>query len=227
MQIIGHRGAMGLAQANTIDSILKALEYKVDGIELDVQVTQDKIPVLSSSRTLKGKDNLSYKINQINYDDLVKANLSIVQLDRVMDLLIDKKVKLLLEIKPKVTIDPIAAIIEKQIKNGWLTKNISISSRSFKQLKKFQILLPQIQLVVREPWSGVRASIKARRLKTKRINMQQKWLWSVYVKPLAKKGYKIYAYPLNNPKKAIKMSRYGLFGVITDYPNRFQNFTKD
>jgi len=34
--VIGHRGAMGYETENTIASIQKALDLKVDGIEIDV-----------------------------------------------------------------------------------------------------------------------------------------------------------------------------------------------
>ncbi|PKN22549.1 MAG: glycerophosphodiester phosphodiesterase [Deltaproteobacteria bacterium HGW-Deltaproteobacteria-21] len=41
MQVIGHRGAAGLAPENTLAGIRKALELGVDGIELDVLLTAD------------------------------------------------------------------------------------------------------------------------------------------------------------------------------------------
>jgi len=41
MQVIGHRGAAGLAPENTLAAFRKALEFGVDGIELDVILTSD------------------------------------------------------------------------------------------------------------------------------------------------------------------------------------------
>ena len=41
MQVIGHRGAAGLAPENTLAGFRKALELGVDGIELDVLLTAD------------------------------------------------------------------------------------------------------------------------------------------------------------------------------------------
>jgi glycerophosphoryl diester phosphodiesterase len=47
MIIIGHRGALGLAPQNTLASLRKAAEHKVDEIEFDVRVTSDDIVILA------------------------------------------------------------------------------------------------------------------------------------------------------------------------------------
>ena len=47
VEIEGHRGARGLAPENTIPSFLKALEYNVETLELDVVVNADGKLVVS------------------------------------------------------------------------------------------------------------------------------------------------------------------------------------
>ena len=47
VEIEGHRGARGLVPENTIPSFLKALEYGVETIELDVVVSADGKVVVS------------------------------------------------------------------------------------------------------------------------------------------------------------------------------------
>lgn len=47
VEIEGHRGARGLAPENTIPSFLKALEYDVDTLELDVVISADSKIVVS------------------------------------------------------------------------------------------------------------------------------------------------------------------------------------
>jgi len=222
MQIVGHRGAMGLAPANTLQSIKKALEYNVDEIELDVRVTKDKIPILFHDYKLKDQNENSLIIKNTTLAELLQHKADITTLSEAMTVLANNKTRLLLDIKPKEDLKPIKLIINSQLANGWDSQNLSISSFSYTLLKQIKTTLPNVQLVVNEPWSGVRAHYRAKRLKTNRMNMKQIWLWSVYVKPSAKRGYKIYAYPLNNPSRANKMADYGLAGVITDYPNRYK-----
>jgi glycerophosphoryl diester phosphodiesterase len=50
--VIAHRGASSEAPENTLRAFARALELGVDGIELDVQVTRDGIPVVFHDFTL-------------------------------------------------------------------------------------------------------------------------------------------------------------------------------
>ena len=45
-RIWGHRGASAVAPENTLPAFVKAIEFKADGVELDVQLTRDGIPVV-------------------------------------------------------------------------------------------------------------------------------------------------------------------------------------
>src|SRR5688572_24225222 len=53
MRRIGHRGAMGHAPENTIDSFKKALELGCDEVETDVWLTQDGRLLISHDRPTK------------------------------------------------------------------------------------------------------------------------------------------------------------------------------
>jgi len=46
MQIIAHRGASAQAPENTLASIRKAWELGADGVEIDIQLTADHVPVV-------------------------------------------------------------------------------------------------------------------------------------------------------------------------------------
>lgn len=50
--IIAHRGACKYAPENTLEAIDKAMALHVDGIELDVHLSQDKVPVVLHSSEL-------------------------------------------------------------------------------------------------------------------------------------------------------------------------------
>ena len=69
--IFGHRGAPAYAQENSIDSFEKALEQKVDGIELDVQITKDnKVAIYHDKYIFDNKT----KINKITKKELQRRN---------------------------------------------------------------------------------------------------------------------------------------------------------
>ncbi len=52
VKLVGHRGARGLRPENTLEGFATALALGVDGIELDVTLTADGVPVLSHEPVL-------------------------------------------------------------------------------------------------------------------------------------------------------------------------------
>jgi glycerophosphoryl diester phosphodiesterase len=52
--------------------------------------------------------------------------------------------------------------------------------------------------------------------------MNQRWLWWGFIRGFKHSDKQLYAYTLNDPKKAKRWAKWGLAGVITDYPDRFE-----
>jgi glycerophosphoryl diester phosphodiesterase len=220
MKIIGHRGARGLAPENTAASIKKALEYNVDEIEIDVRVTKDNIVVLHHDPKYKTEDGKKIPITELTYKQLKKYKPDITTLEEAIRT-INKKVPTLIEIKPGVNIDPIVKVVTAFLKKGWKVNNFLIGSQAQVTLRKIHAALPSIQMVVIEHWSGIRAVWRAHQVSTKRLSVNQTWLWRGFLATLEKRGWEVYGYTLNNPRKAEKMSKFGIKGVITDNPERF------
>jgi len=218
MKIIGHRGARGLAPENTIASIEKAIEHGVDEIEFDIRLTGDNLVILNHDKYLTDQSGSRLLISDHRYGELKahKQDLTLLQ-DAVKT--VGHRAKLIIEIKPGVKIEPIVEVINELLGAGWKTNEMTFCSFSFDTLSGIHKLLPEINVRINERWSGVRATSRARKLNTKLISMNQRWLWWGFIKY---GGYDLYAYTLNEPAKAIRWSKHGLAGVITDYPDLFQ-----
>jgi glycerophosphoryl diester phosphodiesterase len=76
--------------------------------------------------------------------------------------------------------------------------------------------------MVSEKWSGVRATHRARRVGTKYILMNQKWLWWGFIRNVSRRGWKLGTYTLDDPVKARRWAKHGLWAVFTDYPDQFK-----
>lgn len=197
MLIIGHRGARGLAPENTIASIQKAMELNVDMVEFDVRVTPQGKAVLHHNK-------LPHETNQLDsLQSVLKA--------------VNSKVPLYIEVKPGENIQPVIADLQTYKGKFWL------ASKNQKTLRQLHQAMPQVPKIVIEPWSGVRASRRAKQVNTKIISMNQRWLWSGFIKMMSK-NYQLYAYTINNPAKAKRWQKYGLAGVVTDRPDLFEDF---
>jgi glycerophosphoryl diester phosphodiesterase len=221
MKIIGHRGARGLAPENTIASLLKAIEHHVDEIECDVRVTKDHVAVLLHNNHLVDKAGNKLAVSDHSFTELLAHKPDLARMDDAIRA-VNRAVPIQFEIKPSVVIHPAVKIIKNFLKNGWEPQDFLIGSLSYKTLRSAQAELPEVQKVVIERWSGVRAMSRAHRLGTKRLCMNHWWLWSGFVQSVARRGYELYPYTVNEPGRARHLARYGSSGIVTDYPDRFK-----
>ncbi|HVX24541.1 MAG TPA: glycerophosphodiester phosphodiesterase [Candidatus Saccharimonadales bacterium] len=223
MKIIGHRGAKGLAPENTLASFKKALEHHVDEIELDVRVTHDGHVILSHDSHLEDQSGTRLTVHASTYSELKKHKPDLATLDEAITA-INKRVPIMIEVKPGVPVAPVAVVVRAALTSGWQSEDFSFVSFSFPVLKQLHREFPGINMVVDEMWSGVRATYRAHRLHTKRINLYRKVVWSGFVAGLHHRGYELAVFPLNDIEKARRWQKHGLAGVITDYPDRFEKF---
>ncbi|MFI5275212.1 MAG: glycerophosphodiester phosphodiesterase [Candidatus Saccharimonadales bacterium] len=213
-KIYGHRGARGLAPENTIKAIEAALAHHVDGVEIDVRVTKDGIVVLSHDPTLEG-----LVVRKQSYAALKKRKPDLATLEEAIAS-VRLHSALLIEIKPKVPVEPIAQIVRHELSMN-NQADISVLSRSQSVLKQVQAALPGIQLVVNERWSIFIALWRMRRLGTDRLQMNQRLLSRTILWAIHKNGIRMSPYTVNSPKQAMRWEPY-LYGIITDYPDRFE-----
>lgn len=218
MIIIGHRGAKGLAPENTLASLEKALALGVLMIEIDVQVTADNIAVLHHDNFIKQNGKKAY-ISKTSFLDLQSIKPDMLTLEACLQF-IDRRADLVIELKPGINTGPVISCIKPRLEKTWIESDIIITSFDYKLLKQIKSELPGVLLAVNEKWSGVRASHRARALGTKRVIMNQRWLWGGYVKMVAKSGYLLTAYTVNNLDQAQKFKKAGIYAVITDFPDQ-------
>jgi glycerophosphoryl diester phosphodiesterase len=220
MLIIGHRGAKGLAPENTMASLQAGIDAGASTVEIDVRVTKDNVPVLYHDTFIKTTEGKALLIAKNDFLLLQQAKRDLITLEAALQF-IDRRVDTIIELKPHEPTTPVIAAIEPRIMKHWLESDIILASKDFKTLLALHKAFPQIPVAVIEPWSGIRARMRAKKLNTKRIIMNQKWLWRGYISATEQAGYKLTAYTLNDPVKGLKWSKAGLYGAITDYPDRF------
>jgi glycerophosphoryl diester phosphodiesterase len=109
--IIAHRGARDQAPDNTRSSFELALKHPVDGIELDVQMTADGVPVLFHDRTLFSILQRRQRLSTLKYSELADYDWGawfdpaftgepLLTLEQTLRLL-GRRTRLLIEIKSR------------------------------------------------------------------------------------------------------------------------------
>jgi glycerophosphoryl diester phosphodiesterase len=221
MKIIGHRGAMGLAPENTLASFVKAIEHHVDEVECDLRLTRDNRIVLHHDPDITDPSGTKLVIATEDYATLKVHKPDLALLEEATNA-IAHMVPMILEVKPHVPTKPIIAAIRNMLASDWKPSELLLASFSQQTLKELHAGLPQLETIVNERWSGVRARYRAKQVGATRICMNQLWLWRGFIHAVHKSGYQLYAYTLNDTKKARRWAQYGLAGIVTDFPDQFE-----
>src|ERR1044072_5476525 len=78
MLIIGHRGASAVAPENTIAAFREALAVGADGIEFDVRLTRDGVPVVIHDSTLRRTGGLPHRVADLAWEEISKVDVGSV-----------------------------------------------------------------------------------------------------------------------------------------------------
>lgn len=222
MKIIGHRGAKGLAPENTLAAFAKALEHNVDEIEFDVRITKDNVPIMEHDKWLHNQAGERFRVRDCTFAELHKHKPELPTLDAAIKA-VNRAVPLYIEVKPKEPTQPVIDCIAKFLEQGWKPSDFRFGSFDSKVLAELHTALPEVPLIIIGGWSGVRTAWRARRLGATRISMNQRWLWSGYVRSVSRQGYQLYTYTLDNPRKARRLAKHGLYAAVTDYPDIYES----
>lgn len=193
MEIIGHRGARGLAPENSLLGVRRAMALGVDMIEVDIRVKNGEL-VLSHDQVIRSENYATLEDLLITVEGNFPLNLEIKEL-------------------------AVVKYLKKELQ-GYKGR-IIFSSFEFKILQAVKKVFPKAELAVLEKWSGVRAIAEATLLDTNRVHINQQWLWSGFVKSMKHRGFKLYAYTVNSRDRAEELEEWGIDGIFTDYPSLF------
>jgi len=177
MKIIGHRGAKGLAPENTLAGIQKAIAHGVDAIEIDVRITQDNVAVLLHNPTANDIANTELSVRACTYAELKAHKPDLTTLAEAMKT-INRRVPVIIELKPHEPTEPVIAVIQRFVKRGWKPADIQFISFDYQILKTLHHAFPEHTVIVDEMWSSVRAISRARRLGSRHISLYRPFLWS-------------------------------------------------
>ena len=139
---IGHRGARGHIAENTLESIQKAIDLNVDGVEIDVFRCASGEIVVFHDKELSRLTNSNGFIEDTTLDSLnhilVEGKYKIPTLEEVLEL-INGDILLNVELKGENTAVPTASILKDFITNTkWEVDQLIVSSFDWEELTIFK-----------------------------------------------------------------------------------------
>ena len=221
---IGHRGAMGYAPENTLKSFKKALELNVDAVELDIYVCKSgELVVIHDDKVNRTTNGKGYVVEK-TFEELSTLDAGegekIPKLSEVLDL-IDRKVKVNIELKGVKTAKPVHELIEKYVKNkGWEYDDFLISSFNHYELKKFRKLNPKIKIGALISGIPIGFSKFAKMLNIDSVNLCFEFINQEFVDDAHNRNLKVYVWTVNDSDDIERMKTFGVDGIFSNFPDR-------
>ena len=222
---IGHRGAKGHIAENTLESIQKAINLGVDGVEIDVFRCASGEIVVFHDKKLDRLTNSAGFIEEMTIDALnnvlVEGKYKIPTLEEVLTL-IDGNILLNVELKGKNTAKKTALILEKFVSNTkWESNQLIVSSFDWDELIIFKNENTDIPIGILNDKNTLNEVLDiAMKLDAVAIHPNFSSLNQEVVNTIHDSGFKIYSWTINAPEEIDKAITFGIDGIITDFPDR-------
>ena len=221
---IGHRGARGYEAENTLSSFQKAIDLKVDAIELDVHLSSDGELMVIHDETVDRTTNGKGEVNQFTKAELqsfsIESNSTIPTLEEVFDL-VNRQCLINIELKTFETAAKVVQLIEKYISNkNWEYTDFLVSSFNWDALEEVNFVNSKIPIAVLTETDLDKALAFAKIIQAKSINPDFELLDLESTKKLQENGFDVYPWTVNETADIKRMQSFNVNGIISDFPDR-------
>ncbi|RLF09065.1 MAG: hypothetical protein DRJ62_07350 [Thermoprotei archaeon] len=216
-RIIAHRGASGLAPENTLNSIVRALQLGVDGVEVDVRALRDGVPIVFHDASLRRILRDDRMVCEVGLDEMKamgrKLGLPIPTLREVLRV-INGKAMLVIEVKEWRAVNGVV----EELRGTTTAMNVVISS--------FDHRIP-LHIKAEVDWVKAGFIVSLRPLSLSKlvdecvdvVFVRKDYVDEELVREALELGLDLYAWVINDPVEAEEFWRLGVTGVVTDRPD--------
>ncbi|MFP4456678.1 MAG: glycerophosphodiester phosphodiesterase [Clostridia bacterium] len=240
-KIIAHRGASLYAPENTLASFQLAIDVGSDGIEMDVHLSKNGVPVVIHDYDVKRTTTETGYVNELTDKELIQLDAgswfgkkfgdqSIPLLSEVLELCVETNDDFLINIELKSGSTVYPQIEEKVLRivdNLNLNDKVLISSFDHYAIEKIKNLNEEIKTgalfssAIVSPWRYLSTlDFDAYHTVWHRIDKE-------VIDGCHQNGLSINAYTLDDPNFANILITYGIDGIITNDPERLLNLKKE
>jgi glycerophosphoryl diester phosphodiesterase len=211
---IGHRGAKGYVAENTLASFHKALQLRVDMIELDIHCSKDQIPVVIHDNTIERTTTGSGLISDFTAKEL--QEFGIPTLEDIF-LLVNNQCDINIEIKEFEATKSVLHLID----SSFFSKDkILISSFDWNALQEVRFHDEQLRIGILTETDLALAFSFAKFIKAYSIHPYYHLLNTDNTKQMQEKNFKIFAWTINEFEDLQKIKSLQVDGIISDFPDR-------
>jgi glycerophosphoryl diester phosphodiesterase len=225
--IIAHRGASAEAPENTLASFRRALALRVDGIELDVQLSRDGVPMVFHDDTLDRLTGRRGSIAHFTRRELRGFSVrgeSIPALTEVLALTRDRCV-VQVELKRGTPVGPVVEAV-RRARAAFAVILASFEPELIAEARQQAPHLPR--MLIGEGGGPGRATPQARvrrlasvlaGLGAAGISLNHQSVPSAgFVAALKRRGFCVWCWTVNQPRAMLRLARWGADALLSDDP---------
>ncbi len=237
-KIIAHRGASKLAPENTMYAFELGYKFGAEGIETDVQLTKDNIPVLIHDETVKRTTNGNGYVKDYTFDELSKLdagswfspefhNARIISLEEFLIWIKPKELYINIELKNnKIDYKNLESIVYDMLKNHRLLERTTLSTfnpNSVRRLLKYQNNIEVAFLTSKKKPNLVEY---AKNLGANALHVKYRLVNPQLIEQAHDNNMPVRVYTVNNYKPMMHCFNQDCDGIFTDVPYKALTFRK-
>ena len=228
---LGHRGASSLAPENTLAAFRLAREIGADGIEFDVKLSQDGVPVIMHDDRLERTSNGHGRVDETAWSvlrrldagrwfDLRFAGEAIPTLQDVID---EFGASLLLNIELKASTrgaELVEQVVACVLRNE-LAGHVIISSFDWRLLEHVRALDPALRVGVL--FRQAVSALEYEALQPDAIHPEQQLMTASMVAAAHQHNQAVNTWTVDREDDMLRMIALGVNAIITNYPQRLKD----
>jgi glycerophosphoryl diester phosphodiesterase len=245
--IIAHRGSSLIAPENTFAAFGQAISDGADGIEFDVRLARDGVPVVIHDATLQRTAGFSGRVSRYSSQELNRVDVgswfnqkhprkarkdfsaeTVPALPALLEYMKGHKGLIYLEMKcSKDTYEPLVEAISAVVENSGMLDRIIIKSFKLEALAKLRKRLPEAHIAVLFSPKFTNLIKPRNRLVTKALELQANEISLHYslatpnaVREAAAYGFPITIWTADHPAWVKRAENLGIHAIVTNNPAR-------
>lgn len=245
--IIAHRGSSYAAPENTIAAFELAIEEGADGIEMDVRVTADGIPVVFHDATLKRMTGRDIWVSEVDHSDLSRVrpgdwfnsryqkrarpeygSLWVPTLDETLRRLEEFKGPVFVELKCRAheagrVVDAVGRVIEESrrpqdvVIKSFIPDAVPLVIERCGDVRTAALFAPKVMSVIRKKKRLINI---ASDLRADILSLHFSLATRKLMKRARKAGLEVAVWTVNNPRWMRRAVELGIDSVITNKPSK-------
>lgn len=245
--IIAHRGASAVAPENTLAAFQKAIEAGAEGIEFDVRISKNGVPVVFHDSTLKRMTRREGRTSNFTAEELAGLDVgtwfnakfpakasekfsgeSVPSLTKLFSFLKGYRGRLYLEMKgsPSET-SALAEAIVKIIRESVFLPQIVVKSFKLEAVEKIKTLLPEVATaalfapkILTVLRKQNRVIEQARAFLADELSLHYSLATEKLVRKAKNEGFPTTIWTADHPMWVRRASEIGIHAIITNNPAR-------